>query len=355
MQTNKLGNTGLEVSRLGLGGIPFQYISQKETGEIIGAARERGVNLFYTSRMYRDSENKIGLALRDQRDQVILGTSTHKRKKNEALREVRDSLGNFGVDAIDIYSLHNVLTLSVLKEIMSPGGAYHALDEMRNAGYVKQVGISAHQPETILKALEMAAFDVVEFPLNYIDREAVEGQEHLFEELKRRGIGVVSIKPMVFGYAGNANVAMRYVFNCKPDATIVGTYKLDELNQNLDAEADAGAVSEAEILDTIAESEKKCFKVFCRRCETCVACPQGIDIRNALRMYEYFDRYHSWDWAREQYRSLRPNLEACDNCGICERECPYHLPIKREFERAKVDLLPRRSPRRLVKKKLFGS
>ena len=354
MQNNKLGNTGIEVSRLGLGGIPFQYISQNETGDIIGAARERGVNLFYTSRMYRDSENRIGLALRGQRDRVVLGTSTHKRKKTEALREIRDSLGNFGTDYIDIYSLHNVLTLQVLKEIMSPGGAYHALDEMRSAGYIKYVGISAHQPETILTALEMAAFDVVEFPLNYVDREAAEGSERLLEELKKRGIGFVSIKPMVFGYAGNANVAMRYVINCRPDATIVGTYNLEELGENLDAEADAGPVSREEILDTIAASEKKCFKVFCRRCETCVVCPQGIDIRTLLRWYEYFDRYHSTDWARDHYRALSPNLEACDNCGVCERECPYHIPIKREFAQAKVDLLPRRSPRRLVKKKLFG-
>lgn len=352
MKKHKLGNTGLEVSRLGLGGIPFQYISQTETSNIIRSAYDRGVNLFYTSRMYRDSEKKIGLAVRGFRGQVVLGTSTHKRKKAEALKEVRQSLGNYGVEQIDIYSLHNVLTLSVLEEIMSPGGAYHALEEMRVAGYIRHVGISAHQPETILRALEMAAFDVVEFPLNYVDRELTEG---LMQHLQERGIGLVTIKPMVFGYAGRANVALRYVFGQKPDTTVVGTYNLEELTENLDTEADSKqAVTEAAILATIAESEKKCFKVFCRRCEKCVECPQGIDIKKVLRWYEYFDRYHSADWARECYQDLRPSLEACDWCGICERECPYHIPIKREFAKAKVDLLPRRSPRRLLKKKLLG-
>lgn len=350
VQRHKLGNTGLEVSRLGLGGIPFQYITQTETNGIIQTAYDRGVNLFYTSRMYRDSENKIGLAVRSFRDQVVLGTSTHKRKKTEALSEIRQSLANFGSGHVDIYSLHNVLTLSVLAEIMSPGGAYHALEEMRSAGYIRQVGISAHQPETILKALDMAAFDVVEFPLNYVDREAAEG---LMQELKKRGIGLVTIKPMVFGYAGNAGVALRYVFSQKPDATIVGVYKQEELAENLEVEANEEAVvSQEEILAVIAESEKKCYKVFCRRCESCVVCPQGIDIKSVLRWYEYFDRYHSFDWARERYRSLSPNLEACDYCGVCERECPYHLPIKREFAKARVDLLPRRSPRRLIQKKL---
>lgn len=351
MQVNKLGKTGLETSRLGLGGIPFQYITQKETDAIIGAARERGVNLFYTSRMYRDSENKIGLAVKDERDKVILGTSTHKRKKTEALKEIRESLANFGTDYIDIYSLHNVLTLGVLKEIMSPGGAYSALDEMRNAGHVKQVGISAHQPETLLRALEEAAFDVVEFPLNMVDREAADG---LMQELQSRGIGFVSIKPMIFGYATAAGPALRYVFSRKPDATIVGVYNTDELGENLDVEAAGGDVSEEEIMAAIAESERKCFKVFCRRCETCVDCPQGIDIRTLLRWYEYFDRYHSSDWARERYGGLRPDLEVCDNCGVCERECPYHLPIKREFAKAKLDLLPRRSAKRLLQKKLLG-
>lgn len=351
MKANRLGKTGLEVSRLGLGGIPFQYISQTETNGIIQKAFEAGVNLFFTSRMYRDSEQKIGLATRGFRDRVVLGTSTHKRKKTEALGDIRTSLSQFNTDVIDVYSLHNVLTLSVLKEIMSPGGAYQALDEMRNAGYIRNVGISAHQPETIMTALDQAAFDVVEFPLNVVDREAADG---LLETLKARGIGFVSIKPMIFGYAGDGGSALRYVFSKEPHSTIVGTYNQDELEQNLAAEADGGEVTEDEMLDLIADSEKKCFKVFCRRCETCVVCPQGIDIRTVLRWYEYFDRYHSFDWARERYRELRPDLDACDNCGVCERECPYHLPIKREFAKARVDLMPRKSLRRVYEKKLLG-
>ena len=351
MKLNPLGKTGLEVSRLGLGGIPFQYIGQVETNEIIQSAFDAGVNLVYTSRMYRDSEQKIGLATRHYRDRVVLGTSTHKRKKNEALKDIHTSLEQFGTDVIDVYSLHNVLTLSVLKEIMSPGGAYHALDEMRTAGYIKHVGISAHQVETIMTALDQAAFDVVEFPLNVVDREAA---EDLLDTLKARGVGFVSIKPMIFGYAADSSLALRYVFSRKPDSTIVGTYSRAELDQNLAAEAGDGMVSEAEMLAMIAESEKKCFKIFCRRCDTCVTCPQGIDIRQMLRWYEFFDRYHSWDWARERYQQARPNLEACDNCGACERECPYHLPIKREFARARVDLMPRNSLRRIYHKKLLG-
>lgn len=360
MQKRELGNTGLQVSRLGLGGIPFQYISDSETGSIVRTARERGVNLFYTSRMYRDSESRIGRAIRaisGGRDGVVLGSSTHERKRTAARKDIRQSLKNFGTDVIDIYSLHNVLTLDVLKEVMSPGGAYQALDELRSAGFIKFVGISAHQPETILRALELAAFDVVEFPLNFIDREA---EESLMAAVKSRGIGFISIKPMAFGYAADAGLAWRYIFSAGedgagPNATTVGVYSLDELNQNLDIEANGnGMVSRQDILAAIDVAERKCQKVFCRRCDECVECPQGIDIRTVLRWYEYFDRYHSWDWAREQYRLLKPDLSACDNCGICERECPYHLPIKREFARASIDLLPRRSPRRLVKKKLLG-
>ncbi len=351
MQLNKLGNTGLEVSRLGLGGIPFQYITHAESNDIIQAAYERGVNLFYTSRMYRDSENKIGLAVKKYRNKVVLGTSTHKRKKINGRREIEQSLRNFGVDYIDIYSLHNVLTLKVLREIMSPGGAYQALEEMRNAGYVRHVGISAHQPETILNALEMAAFDVVEFPLNYVDREAA---GELLAEIRARGIGFVTIKPMVFGYAASASLALRYIFGVGPDATVVGTYNRDELDENLSVEAAGGEATETEVMDAIAASERGCFKVFCRRCPECVPCPRGIDIKQALRLYEYFDRYHSREWAREQYAAFSTKLIACDNCGLCERECPYHLPIKREFSRARIDLLSRRSPRRLIHKKLIG-
>jgi len=85
MEKTRLGRTGLMVSRSGFGALPIQRISFEETKEILRKAYESGINFFDTARAYTDSEEKIGYALSDIRDNIIIATKSHAEDKKHYL------------------------------------------------------------------------------------------------------------------------------------------------------------------------------------------------------------------------------------------------------------------------------
>jgi aryl-alcohol dehydrogenase-like predicted oxidoreductase len=76
-----LGNTGLEVSEVGFGGVPIIRLSTAEAVKVLRLVYDRGITLFDTANAYFDSEEKIGLAFEDLRVRVILASKTLKRDR----------------------------------------------------------------------------------------------------------------------------------------------------------------------------------------------------------------------------------------------------------------------------------
>jgi aryl-alcohol dehydrogenase-like predicted oxidoreductase len=71
-----LGKTGIEVTRLGFGGIPIQRVDERQAVETVIHAIQRGVDFIDTSRAYTTSERRIGMALRETGGKVILATKS---------------------------------------------------------------------------------------------------------------------------------------------------------------------------------------------------------------------------------------------------------------------------------------
>jgi len=160
VQKRRLGRTGLQVSVIGFGGIPIIALSRKEAEKVVKYAYEKGINYFDTARAYGDSEDKMGAALKDVRDDVIIATKTHQRTKEEAARAgLKQSLRNLQTDRIDIVQLHGI----------------------------------GHNPYVLEKAIETGKFDTVLVPLNVLDRRFSEKLLPLAEELD---VGVVVMKPL---------------------------------------------------------------------------------------------------------------------------------------------------------------
>jgi aryl-alcohol dehydrogenase-like predicted oxidoreductase len=83
------------VSTVGFGGIPIIALSRAEAEKVVRYAYQTGINYFDTARAYGDSEEKIGAALKDVRDQVIIATKNHQRTKESAARAgIKQSLRN---------------------------------------------------------------------------------------------------------------------------------------------------------------------------------------------------------------------------------------------------------------------
>lgn len=98
----------MNVSVVGFGGIPIIARSRREAEEAVKYAYERGITYFDTARYYGDSEEKIGAALKDVRDHVVLATKTIQRTREGASRDLKQSFKNLQTDRIDIVQLHMI-------------------------------------------------------------------------------------------------------------------------------------------------------------------------------------------------------------------------------------------------------
>ena len=88
MQKIRLGKTELMVTKTALGCLPLQRCSDEEAVRLIRAAYEGGINYFDTANSYTDSEKKLGLALSDVRDKLIISTKSAARDKAGVLAHI---------------------------------------------------------------------------------------------------------------------------------------------------------------------------------------------------------------------------------------------------------------------------
>ena len=107
MQTVRLGRTNIVVSKNGFGALPIQRVTSDEAVRILRKAYEGGINYFDTARFYTDSEEKLGLALADVRENIIISTKTMQTNVEGFWRELEESLTLLKTDYIDIYQFHN--------------------------------------------------------------------------------------------------------------------------------------------------------------------------------------------------------------------------------------------------------
>lgn len=319
----QLGRTKFEINPLGFGGIPIQRISPKEAAELLKYSIKKGINFIDTARGYTDSEEKIGQILPQYRNQVIIATKAMSKDYTGMVKEIELSLNNLKVDSIDLYQCHNVRSIEALDQILGENGAYQALLEAKEQGTIKHLGITSHKPSILIEAIKRDKFDTVQVPFNIIEREAM---EELLPLCKEKNIGVIVMKPVAGGaLKDHVPASIKYILNHPVSVVIPGMDNKTQVDENLsavlnpiltDAEANALQV-EADALGS----------QFCRRCDYCAPCPQGIDISTNFIVNAYYSRYNMPDWATNRYQGMKVNAGACVACGQCEAKCPYELPI----------------------------
>ena len=101
----------------------------------------------------------------------------------------------------------------------------------------------------------------------------------------------------------------------------------------------------AEGFKGLTDKEKVAYKFgelppepFCRECELCMPCPDGVEITMILKWNNYYSFYNIKKWTREQYPKLRTRVNSCIECGKCDEKCPYHLPVISMLKQAEKNL-----------------
>ena len=107
MKRIRLGKTELMVTRPAMGCLPLQRCTVDDAVQLLRAAYEGGINFYDTANAYTDSEEKLGLALSDVRDDIIIATKSGAADRDGVLRHVENSLKMLNTDHVDLLQLHN--------------------------------------------------------------------------------------------------------------------------------------------------------------------------------------------------------------------------------------------------------
>ena len=322
-----LGRTGLKVKTLGFGGIPIQKIAEDDAIDVVRRCYELGINYYDTARGYTVSEERIGKALEDVREEVVLATKSGRRTGKEMLEELDTSLRSLRTDWIDVYQLHNVSSEDAWNRIKAPGGALEAMYQARDEGKIVHLGITSHDPVVLADIVREGIFETIMIPYNYLTPKP---EEALLPLCREMNVGTIIMKPFGGGAFTNANTALKFVLSKESvDVAIPGMMNVGEVEENVRVASGSHAISEEE-LELIERDRAELGDKFCRACNYCQPCPQGIPITFVLRAESQFLKRMGWrPGTEERIAEAVEKAGSCVECGECEARCPYHLPIRR--------------------------
>lgn len=337
MERVVLGKTGLKVNKNGFGALPIQRISKEDAVVLLQKAFQNGINYFDTARAYSDSEEKMGAALHEVRDQIIISTKTVAQNGEDFWKDLEMSLEKLQTDYIDLYQFHNPAFCP------KPGdgsGLYEAALEAKEQGKIRHIGITNHRIAVAKEAVLSGLYETLQFPFSYL---ASEEEVELVELCRQKEVGFIAMKGLAGGLIHNS--ASAYAFMCQPQFAHVepiwGIQREWELDEFLSYQEQAPELNEA-LLAEIQKDKDQLAGEFCRGCGYCMPCPAGIEINNCARMSLMLRRAPQEAWLSEEWQEKMKKIENCLHCGSCMKKCPYGLNtpelLKRNYEDYKTFL-----------------
>ena len=291
-------------------------------------AYEGDINYFDTARFYTDSEAKIGVALSDVRDKIIISTKTMSTTVEGFWEQLQTSLALMKTDYVDIYQFHNP---SFCPKPGDGTGLYEAMLEAKEKGMIRFIGMTNHRLSVAEEAVRSGLYDTLQFPFSYLSGEQEEALVRLCEE---KDVGFICMKALAGGLITHSDVAYAYLVQF-PVAPIWGIQRESELDEFLSYQDDPPQLTEERKAFIAKEREELCGE-FCRGCGYCMPCPVGIKINDCARMSLLLRRAPAASYLTEEYRAEMKKIEKCVNCGHCKQSCPYGLDtpalLKKNYE-----------------------
>jgi len=198
MEKRRLGKTDMDVSVLGFGGaeIGFESASPEAVEKLLKSALDAGLNVIDTGECYRGSEELIGQAVSDRREDFYLFTkcghphgmeSSANWSQPSLLQSIEHSLRRLKADRLDIVHLHSCSESELRK-----GEAITALQTARERGYTRYIGYSGDSRAAHF-AVECGAFDTLQTSISIADQEAIELTVPLAH---KKQMGVIAKRPI---------------------------------------------------------------------------------------------------------------------------------------------------------------
>lgn len=215
MKYTTLGNTGINVSRICVGGMSFGEASEdfhlwtlnyEDTKAVIDHAYGLGVNFIDTANQYSHgtSEAFIGKAIKElgiPRDKVVIASKVYfnegKLKKEAILREIDGTLERLQTDYLDLYQIHRFDYDTPMEEVME------TLDSLVKAGKVRALGASAmygyqfHNMQLVAEKNHWTLFSTMQNHYNLLYRE---DERDLIPVCKQYGVSLIPYSPLAGGH-----------------------------------------------------------------------------------------------------------------------------------------------------------
>ena len=322
MQYRKLGKTGLMISEVGFGCIPIIRLDSEDAIHVLRYAFDRGINFFDTANAYHDSEQKIGMALCGHRDEIVLATKTGKRDAAGAAEHIENSLRRLQTDYIDLFQFHQVSKEEDWEAITAPGGALETVLKAKEQGKIRHIGVTSHSYSMALKLIKTGLFATVMFPFSFIEDSALGEMLRLTQE---QDMGFLSMKPFGGGVIDNAALAFKFLRQYPEATPIPGFDSVAYIDEVLSFYEQPNIVT----VEDTALMEKYRHDLgsqFCRRCEYCQPCPNGVMITPAMG-YPILAKRMSPEVSVKFSKNPMESVTRCISCGECIMRCPYELPI----------------------------
>ena len=320
MDINKirLGKTGLWVTKTAMGCLPIQRISLEAAKKLLRKAYDNGINYFDTANMYTDSEEKIGAALHDVRQNIIISTKSGGTDYKTVTEHIELSLKRLQTDYIDLFQFHNP---AVMPSPEDEKGAYAAALDAKKKGYIRHIGITNHRLKVAHQAIDSGLYETLQFPFCYL---ATDKDIELVKDCKTNDMGFIAMKGLSGGMLTNSAACYAFmqehdnvvpIWGIQHEWELEQWLKLTEINQQMTEELQA----------VIDKDRKELSGNFCRSCGYCMPCTVGIDIPQAARMAMLLRRSPYKRFMSDEWYAKMHKIEDCIGCRTCASRCPYQL------------------------------
>ena len=326
MKNITLGSTGITVPQNAFGALPIQRDDMNTASEILKRAYEGGIKFFDTARAYTDSEEKLGNALSDVRDEIIIASKTMSRTPEGFWNDLETSLKLLKTDHIDIYQLHQVT------QCYKPGdgtGLYECMLEAKEQGKIRHIGVTSHRIDIAMECVESGLYETLQFPFSYLSGEQ---ELELVAKCKEKNMGFIAMKALAGGLITNSAAAFAFTSQFDNVLPIWGVQRMNELEEFL-GYMDNPPIFNDEIKAVIEKDREELAGDFCRGCGYCMPCPAGIKINDCARMSLMLRRAPSARWLSEENQAEMKKIEGCLHCGACMKKCPYGLDASKMLEK----------------------
>lgn len=377
MRYRELGNTGLQVSEIGLGAEWLERHTEEEVKAVIQRCESYGINILDCWMSNPEVRTKIGNAICGHREKWVIqghfgstwqeGQYVRTRDLPKVKEAFQDLLTRLQTDYIDLGMIHFVDSEAEFRQVME-GEFLAYVKEQREKGVIRHTGMSTHNPQVAKLAALSGEIEMLLFSVNpafdllppsedlndYFVESYGEGlagidplREELYKLCEQQGVGITVMKGYAggrlfdartspFGVALTPVQCLHYALTRPAVASVLVGY---DTPAHVDAAVayEAATEEERDYASVLAKAPRHAYSGQCTYCGHCAPCPAGIDIAMVNKLYDLAAMQPEVPaTVRAHYQALSATAADCIACGGCETRCPFGVPVVERMEKAKA-------------------